>query len=540
MYLFVLETGAESVKLPIQLGLSAYQYRGNAAKQVTIGQWGTVHVFHQGFLTGSIRLEIDPGAAPSRREHILGEWSTLSGHGRYLLIRDKIMEPWSNAAANPRTSADTRLYFVDVKSDRTYLVEPDSWGASRTSQQPALYPYSIELTVLSVEDGSQRASKAAAKSPDKSLLDRIRDGNKTLRDGVRAATAGVAVAQAEIAADRRMAQEFTGLARDTLVFLDACNALLDSTSDLIRYSLDAYRTLLLVWDSACGITARLGLTGKDEREYLSFFAPVQDALELVGLYPDRFARALPAQQAELAAQYDVTTSGLRRGSGSAIGDSSALWAGTAGGTTQGWREIVVSASDTLPALAARYGVQPSAIVLVNRLRAPYLSPVALPGTVSPGGRLLIPIAAGNEAPINVVAAGVPTGQSQLADVFGTDLQLDADEGLAIDELHGSTDVLLISGLDNMVQAISTQVDTIQGENLIYPSLGRPADVGSALTVPQMQLAALWCKSALRADPRIKAVSSSTLTRVGDTLTIALDVVLRDDSTVRASGPLGLR
>jgi hypothetical protein len=520
LYLFELQIpGRKPVFRALLLGPTSYSYRANFASDKRVAQLGAVHVYEQGIVMAQIDLAIDPGARLARKLHDGVNLTVLSGHGRMLQIWDDIIRPYSDAKKDPNLAAGTQLWLHVQKDRKRFRVVPDVWSFQRIAGRPAQSPYTVSMTAV----GEGSYYDVQPKAVDKSWFDRIRDGNRALRESVQAATAAVQQITAEIGAARLIAQELTGVIGDVQVLLDACNTALEAGSDLVRYPLQAVRNLLVEVEHATQICFEQSQA--IPAGFADDWARLGDALDRVAANAEVFATPLAATLNALEAQRGSTTAGFAtQANGIRLGQSYV-----------GWSDVVVQASDTPAGFEARYGRAWAEIAAANRLRPPYLTPVQLPGCLAPGQRILVPIPPGGAPQMNSHTPGVQVGESGQADVFGRDWRFDDVEGWALNSQ--GTDLDLVEGVPNVVQQLGYKLDTVRGTNVIYPDLGRVGDVGNAVSLEEVALQEAFCRVALAQDPRVKEIRDVTVALEGDTLATELSVFLTDSSIVRALGQL---
>lgn len=179
----------------------------------------------------------------------------------------------------------------------------------------------------------------------------------------------------------------------------------------------------------------------------------------------------------------------------------------------GYRFVQTESFDTLQQVAARELGDASRwteIVAINNLLPPYLTddPEAVTAHVLPNGSYL------------VIPAASPSARNPDPNgVFGQDLKLTPDGLLDID----GTDFAVVSGVDNLVQALTNALRTDQGELLFHPAYGSLIRriLGSVTGPTAGLLAAKYAKQTVEADSRITSVTSSVATISGDVISVAV-------------------
>lgn len=179
------------------------------------------------------------------------------------------------------------------------------------------------------------------------------------------------------------------------------------------------------------------------------------------------------------------------------------------------RYVAIQQGDTLQKIAARElgdATRWPDLITINNLSFPYLTgdvEVALTaeGIVKLyGDSLLVP-----------ATLTTPSSTDDPVRVFGADIQLLKGRLMA----GPNGDLALVSGSDNLDQAISNRIETPLGELVFHQDYGcgihrlkgRGGDVGA------VTLAGKYVESALLDDPRIDAVPVCTATINGDSISV---------------------
>jgi phage baseplate assembly protein W len=187
----------------------------------------------------------------------------------------------------------------------------------------------------------------------------------------------------------------------------------------------------------------------------------------------------------------------------------------------GYRFVQTQHGDTLPKIAARElgdAGRWAELIVLNGMSYPYLtddSAKVAPGVLLTGGLITVPAATPGAATNNPDA------------VFGQDILLTTG-GFSFQD----GDFAVVSGLDNLNQALTNALDTDQGELIYHTSYGSLVRlvVGGKNDQTDILLAADYAKSTVMADPRISSVASSTGTALGNAVSVAVDAVTIEGST----------
>lgn len=182
----------------------------------------------------------------------------------------------------------------------------------------------------------------------------------------------------------------------------------------------------------------------------------------------------------------------------------------------GFRFVEIAVDDTMQSIAARELGDASRwvdIVNINGLSPPYLtgdSSLASAKVKLYGQTIIVPAAVSQ-----VLAADNPDA------VFGADLALPAGRLTVVNGDFG-----LISGRQNLDQALKNAIETETEELLFHPTYGCLARtlVGAVNGPTKGLLAASAVKSTLLADKRVDSVSSSKAVVSGDVISVAATAV----------------
>lgn len=188
------------------------------------------------------------------------------------------------------------------------------------------------------------------------------------------------------------------------------------------------------------------------------------------------------------------------------------------------KQVSVRQGDTLREIAARELNDASRwtdLISLNSLQLPFIvasykASDRLPGTLIWGDTILIPWV-GN-------AQNVPNPISD----FGMDIQLSSGALMG----DGKGDLATVSGVKNIVQALSNLVRTQKGELVYHLSYGCNANLALGLeSTPFINLmASAWVQEALKDDPRVQSVKSVNSTASGDTVSVVASVVMVGSNT----------
>lgn len=113
-------------------------------------------------------------------------------------------------------------------------------------------------------------------------------------------------------------------------------------------------------------------------------------------------------------------------------------------------------------------------------------------------------------------------EDTLRDPYGVDIRLDSDGNIIVQE---SNDVALISGIENVKQAINLRFNTLVGSMLKQTAFGLAAQAGQAGTDDALSYARMSLANALIQDPRVEKVENVTVRIEGDAVTASMDIII---------------
>lgn len=497
-----------------------------------------------------------------------GHFEDLSGQMAFWRLANRCFDAYSALKKDPQTAPVTRLEFHSQKDDLHLTVVPKNFtlrrGAARervtyrwTARFEVVGPATNEITVLRQLDGgllqSFKNAVATIRKTLQSVAAAVNDITAAI-DDIRRTITGIAGILDDVAT---IVDSFTNLVEGVKAFADIPAAFISATANLVESAAtfagsalglpaDVRNTLMGLADDldtlkVSGTNLYRETFDDLARKYdlRSSEAPPTDDITRITLAQDLADRAAEAQGTlKVADVFDgpVRPGDVVRGGIQSLRPLSRLQPGR----YKGFEERVVGQGDTLQTLAAKHlGSARDWLVLavVNQLRAPYITNGAqLPGTLQPGKRLIIPIAAGG-APFDAVTTGEPQlGESQADAHLGTDFERveisEGSFGWAIDRAGGSIDVRKVSGISNLGQALEGRFRTEQGQNILYPGIGLPRLVGQKNLGSQTVEARYEARNQLLADARVERIGQFSFTNEQDRLKLTAKVQPKGYSTTR--------
>lgn len=182
----------------------------------------------------------------------------------------------------------------------------------------------------------------------------------------------------------------------------------------------------------------------------------------------------------------------------------------------GYRFIDTLVGDTLQKISARElgdAGQWGTLIAYNNLVPPYLTDdpdQVAPGVLLTGSQILIP-----------AGAPVISTTTDPTKVFSTDLLL--SNGLLT---ASNGDFAVVSGRDNLRQALKNNVETPQGALLWHTWYGSLCSrvIGSTNGPTQALLVEKYASASIEMDPRVSEVDQAIATITGDSMSVQLEVI----------------
>lgn len=171
----------------------------------------------------------------------------------------------------------------------------------------------------------------------------------------------------------------------------------------------------------------------------------------------------------------------------------------------------VKSGDTLQSIAQSILGDKTLWVTIAELNGMSSDAVLADGSpLIPGALLFVPV------PGNGIAISKSPN-----DLYGTDLMLSNDGDLVLSGQPGvdSEDIKLISGTNNLMQALKYRMLTIRGTNGTFPDYGMPAIIGDRATVDVIADAALEVRAQFTAEKRVDTIGDVTVVNDGDELIV---------------------
>jgi len=601
---------------PLVIPPQNYSMSEPFAVEITQTQGGGVYVEENGIIVRTIRLAghtgwkprtlplkkaVVPSLTETERNYsraLQPFWvGALSGQRHFQYLQDSVFRTYGDLKRNPETAAETKLFFHNPKDQEDWEVIPQRFDLTRSSGEPLLYRYDIELLAV----GPAKNANADF-SEDQSIFDKMKDWlawAKTAADWVRGAVADLTAMVNEV---RLFVQNINAILDSVNAILGAVDDFLDGITALVQAPYAFLETTIDMLENALEIENSAQELSDATEATLDFpeiarqkIRQVKDGLERLGTAPERWERGNNTVMADIrdfqetrrrvsadrrkearASTAPSTFSALRNwGSKLTPGEELAI-AGELiiGGEVFKFRsaiQVVIGQGDTLMSLAAQYlgdARKWQYIAVMNGLQPPFVNAHAsmplvgsrisgttsgvdakpFPQSVGIGSKILIPSNQVSVLDLPILPiAGVKLEEPAENHLLGVDFALEVSTGytgernarydIAIDINGGSVDAKLVEGKANIAQAVLQRLVTDRGTDTLYKNVGLQRVVGLGLSTVDIEMARFRVVEAVCADPRIIGVENVEFIIEGDIFETDLTVSVRGSAesfTVKAA------
>jgi len=549
---FVLPLGPESYTLAATmrqtvaptLGGIVAEERGILWRQITIN--------------GTFGLAPKPGhdtfTLPAPEGPMKGE--ILSGPGWYLRLERNVLGYYGTLKADGEVAEEVTMIWHDMRRDDHWIVVPEDLNTQRTVQRRFQYPYSLRLKAIADAD-----TLAPDLTTAQDALEFVKQDAQSGRDDIRL---GVALIQGAIdygsqvlaevrvyATDvDRMIDDLTAVVSAGTSFVDGVSetvsiprTFLLSTAELVEASLTLMEEALeLPIDVRQNYQRALDGLHKMAANAAVFGSTYQSEIGFVNASEAGIAGTTTLALTDAEAGGPPSTLADMEAGGNQSIDLALLNAGIdfgshAAGSYTGLISETVTDGDTLESIAAELLGDASLwidLALVNSLSPPYITSTGAPGTLAPGGTIMVPV---NDTLAASIANAI--GENPV-DVFGTNIELKElpssavgrpRVGWAIDH-STKKDVKTISGVPNFAQALQMRMWTEKGSIPIAPSFGLRRLVGFGIASADVTYLALAARETLLADSRTLEVQAVRLVVEGDIVDLDADILPVSETEAR--------
>jgi hypothetical protein len=502
-----------------------------------------------GIIVREITLEGTYGISDKRARGFIGAQGSgnpLSGTEHFNALRN-LFRRYSALKKDPNASANTLLLFHALRDDDHFVIEPRSFETPRDAgRNRTHYEYRIQLAAI-----DEATVSSLRRAPDQSgfnFNDALRDINEGFNDG-RAAFAEVTANLSNI---KRQVGNIQAVMGNAAQMLNSVGNFITGVTQLIEFPFQLASTvtdqLATAADTLIDVTSDSIVSTVETvtfRENSRSLRRMEAAIDRIAMYDDKFQAFV--QRIETAfdgerriTNADVASSGQASAPGAGgvtvgsrtrvVGGSDGRLAGLEVPRGTGLRGVRITRTDTVESIATQAGTTPEAIIIINNLLPPYITPDGGPGLLAPGDSILVPSAqVSTESHSGNGSIDYLTAEEAL---YGVDIAIDdkvfsltGQFDIAVDEVAGAEDVALRRGVSNVVQGTEITINTEKGATVFIPTLGIRRNVGVAGTLQHVLLASITLREALLSDPRVSAVQSSRVVLTGDVLSQEITAVI---------------
>lgn len=496
----------------------------------------------------------------------------ISGQRHFQYLQDAVFRTYADLKRDPATSEDTMLIFHNPKDEESWIVVPERFDLERTKDDRVLYRYDIEMTVV-----GKASSIDVDFSEDKSIFDSMKNAQETI-------VSGLNLARGAVNDLRSLVNSLRGLVPDVDLILDQVDEIISSGTDFVTGVVEEIQlpypilteTQLLI-DVGMAAVNQIIESGQDvvriPDAVIQKFRQMADGLDTIGIHPAAFETPSQTELRIIKESQELLRStsierqdeALETSPPSTFGEVNALGTAiTAGDVTSaesergignsvfaytGATERRIGMGDTLVNLAARYLGDARLwqhIAVINGLKTPFIIDQAsldlsvdeqpFPDSLGIGDTILIPSFSKPPSAFPLLPVlGVTSDESAEVHILGTDLKLTPVGGrpgalfydVPVDVEGGSTDATLVSGRENMQQAVFLRIRTEKGTDILFKRVGLGRIVGTKVLPTDIEISRIKFMEAINQDSRVAQVRRVDFAEgTADTLEVDADIEIR--------------
>ena len=530
-------------------------------RQVVTPTVGGAIAEERGLLWREIAIEANFGLEPKKAYDTSGDTTgvptgaALSGPMWTRRMVRNVFERYAQLKADPNTCAGTSLIWHDMKTDDHWLIVPERVSIRRVIASRGMYPVSISGKAIADAVGITLPipeSDIVAKA--KNVVTEINTALTIVSSAIQETSAILGEVRAIASTIDDTIDKITTIINSAQAFVDGANAIAIGRMFVTSAAEALEAVIALLETSASAITS------------------IPDDVRQTFIDALRGLEAMAAQTRAFGEPYNATTgsmtlyeSGAARESQDALDAAQALGPSTTAEalsnrvvrytdadlvdqdatqdlhTFSQWTNFAsytVRSIDTLQSIAMHVmgdAAQWYELALINGLSYPYISPTGAPGTVTVGDTIAIPVIAGPGSSV------VANAEDPDAELYGVDIALrDSDDSstsqpqveIAIDR-RTMRDCRVVSGADNLVQAIQLRLWTEQGRMISDAGYGLPRVVGYGNKDANLAALRVAVRATLLADVRVDSISRFSFQASGDAIVVDADVIPVGRDTARS-------
>ena len=487
--------------------------------------------------------------------------SKVSGQRHFQYLQDSVFRTYADFKRDPATSKDTKLYFHNPKDDEHFRVIPARFGLDREKGQPTLYNYSIDLIAIDKADAGFDVD-----FDDKNILDH-------LQNALYMASLGLDLVSGAIDDMTAIQDDIATQLSNITVLIDGATNIATSTQDFVNGTEDLinvpYAYLISYAELADETAAAADLIEDFPETIAATLRRMSDGFDMIGANPPSFESSNDSSMGNVRDQQELrrtvsqetqtevlntpgptTVEELNElGTGLTPGEVTAAQ-GTmlAGGEIRKYRsarKVTVGKGDTLASLAAQYMGDARLwqyVAIANGLKPPFVddqasTPLTDGGadetpfgqSLGRGGKILIPnnSASPTDYP-QLPVLGVRIEEDVDNQLLGIDAKLVTVNNVILgdsrarydveaDVEHGSKDVKLVEGINNLEQVIALRIVTEFGTDPMYKNVGLKRIVGLNFDLADLANARFRLRETILSDARVSSIRNLKFSQNEDAL-----------------------
>ena len=466
--------------------------------EITIkGISGTAHVFPTYRPKGPAGSVYDTTAAVKSDRALAAQYREMNaggegytGKGAFYTFRNDIMRYKDGADFE-----NMELHVFDLADEQSYKCVLLEFAVDRTKDQPFWYPFTISLFVYARLD-----SKAATRpkpiniSADPILaLDKIEENLtaiQVLYQQYQTVMSTITTAKAEMTNVRNKVNNFTTRVRNVLESpLVSVKHMFDTLVIAGGVVYDVYNSGKMLIEDYAGMKELL-------------VNSVRNALRIYGFSIAEGTQTSKELYVEQDAGLDIDADSVVT---KAVAEDTFLYDGLSSYTVKGDETLQSIALDTL-------GDSDLWIYIAD------VNNIGGNDDISAGDQIYIPRASASDEEDTRDSFIITEDTNR--DPYGADIRLDDDGNLVV---AASNDVSIITGLENIMQAVDMRLATIQGSLIKQTAFGILAGAGLAGTALTMSYLRMSIRGSLLEDPRIADIKNLRISWASDIIQASMDI-----------------